>query len=55
METGISGAGDITLAQWDEITTAEFAVAAIVTYAFAGILIALTAKAFKSEKLMFNA
>mgnify|MGYP000009461640 FL=1 len=38
-----------------EITTAEFAVAAIVTYAFAGILIALTAKAFKSEKLMFNA
>lgn len=38
-----------------EITTAEFAMAAIVTYAFAGILIALTAKAFKSEKLMFNA
>lgn len=38
-----------------EITPAEFAMAAVVTYAFAGILIALTAKAFKSEKIMFNA
>lgn len=38
-----------------EITVPQFAAAAVVTYAVAFVLIALTAKAFKSEKIMFNA
>ena len=38
-----------------EITVPQFAAAAAVTYAVAFVLIALTAKAFKSEKIMFNA
>ncbi len=38
-----------------EITLTQFAAAAIVTYGFAAVLIGLTAKAFKSEKIMFNA
>lgn len=38
-----------------EITVPQFAAAAIVTYAVAFALIGLTAKAFKSEKIMFNA
>lgn len=38
-----------------EITGAQFGAAAVVTYTFAFVLIVLTAKAFKSEKIMFNA
>ncbi|MCM1309165.1 MAG: ABC transporter permease [Butyrivibrio sp.] len=38
-----------------EITAPQFAAAAAVTYATAFVLIALTARAFKSEKIMFNA
>lgn len=38
-----------------EITAPQFAAAAVVTYAVAFLLIALMAKAFKSEKIMFNA
>lgn len=38
-----------------EITIPQFAAAAVVTYAVAFVLIALTARAFKSEKIMFNA
>lgn len=38
-----------------EITLPEFAAAAAVTYGFAAVIIALTTRAFKSEKIMFNA
>lgn len=38
-----------------EITVSQFAAAAAVTYVVAFGLIALTARAFKSEKIMFNA
>lgn len=38
-----------------EITTMQFIATSAVTYGFAAILIVLTAKAFKSEKIMFNA
>lgn len=38
-----------------EITAAQYTAAAVVTYLSAFLLIALTAKAFKSEKVMFNA
>ena len=38
-----------------EITAVQYAATVIITYGFAAILIGLTAKAFKSEKVMFNA
>ncbi len=38
-----------------EITAVQYAVTAVITYGFAAILIGLTARAFKSEKVMFNA
>ncbi len=38
-----------------EITTVQFLVAAVITYGCAAILTGLIAKAFKSEKIMFNA